>query len=88
MKTTLFLLLLFVGSGSFVDEVRIDPAYLNDGVNDAEIDAAAARGALYNDNIDDPAVIQVLDFGSVPCTRNLPIGVPCFCNSRIISRYP
>jgi hypothetical protein len=82
------LLFLFVGVGSSAHEVRIDPAYLNDGVYDAEIDAGAARGALYNENIDDPAAIQVLDFGSVPCTRNLPIGVPCMCNSRIINRVP
>jgi hypothetical protein len=88
MKTTLFLMLLFVGLGSSAAEVRIDTPYLNDGAYDVGIDATGASNALYNENVDDPAVIQVLDLGQVPCTRNVPIGVPCLCNARIISSHP
>jgi hypothetical protein len=79
MKTTLSLLLLFVGLGSFAG--RIDPAYSNGRVYDVEIDAAAAGEALYNEKIDDPAVVQVMVAGSVPCTRNVPIGVRAFATA-------
>jgi hypothetical protein len=90
MRAILTLLFLFVSWSSFADDVRIDPAYFNDGVYDAEIDAAAANGAFYDESVDGPAVIQVMEVGRVACTRYTKIGMPCLCNSGILNRnaYP
>jgi hypothetical protein len=46
MKTTLFLMLLFVCLGSSAAELRIEPAYLNDGVYDVDIDATGQQRSL------------------------------------------
>jgi hypothetical protein len=72
MKTTLSLLLLFVGSSSFADQVRIDPAYLNDGV--------------YSQETDENAIIQVFTSGGEPCTSRTPVGGACLCNGFVLSR--
>jgi hypothetical protein len=78
MKTTLFLMLLFVGLGSSAAEVRIDTPYLNDGAYDVGIDATGASNALYNENVDDPAVIQVLDLGRSPAHGMSQLEFPAF----------
>jgi hypothetical protein len=73
MKAILALLFLFVSWSSFADVVRIDPAYLGDG--------------LYNVQTDDSVIVPVqaaAAAGIGPCTRYTPIGVACFCNQGVL----
>jgi hypothetical protein len=76
MKAILTLLFLFVSWSSFADDVRIDPAYLDDG--------------LYNVQTDDSVIVPVQAAGAAemgPCTRYTPIGVACFCNRGILGAH-
>ena len=83
---TLSLLLLFIGLSSFADQVRIDPAYLNDGVYSQETDENAPSEGVYNRELDDYAIIQVFASGGEPCTSRTPVGGACLCNGFVLSR--
>src|SRR5438132_1593277 len=89
MKAALALLLLFVSGSSFADDVRIDPAYVDNGVYTQELDGYALIEGIYNGDIQDPMVIPVLEgAGTAPCTRNTPVGVYCYCNKGIRAGHP
>jgi hypothetical protein len=89
MKAALPLLLLFGSWSSFADDVRIDPAYIDNGVYTQEVDEYALSEAIYNGAMDDPIVIPVLEgAGTAPCTRNTPVGVACYCNHGVRAGRP
>jgi hypothetical protein len=89
MKAIVTLLFLLVGSITFADEVRIDPAYVDDGVYLETSDEASYIDGIYNGEIDDPAIIQVLEpAGTASCTRNTPVGIYCYCNQGIRVGHP
>lgn len=88
MKAAISLLFLFVGLCSFAAQAQIDPAHLDDGVYKQEADEFAFSESIYNGEIDDPAIIQVMLGGGEPCTRNTPVGIACICKGGVISRHP
>jgi hypothetical protein len=73
---------MFVVSSSFADEVRIDPSLIDNNVYVQQTEQSAIADAIYNGEIDEPAVIQVqaMAAGMGTCTRKTPRGVQCFCN--------
>jgi hypothetical protein len=88
MKAAISLLFLSVGMCAYADQMQFDPAYLNDGIyNEEAVVASAISDGIYEGQIDDPAVMLVgAPAGMGSCTRHTEVGVPCYCNGRILSR--
>lgn len=83
MKAVLSLWMLLVASSSFANNVRLDPDYVDNGIYTQGLGEDAQSDAIYSDNIDAPALLEVQYMGGAnmgPCTRNTASGAYCFCN--------
>jgi hypothetical protein len=89
MKTIFSLMFVLTSGLAFADDVRLDPAYLDNGVYTQQPDDFDYSDALYYEGFDGPGFIQVFEpAGTAPCTHNTPVGVYCYCNNGIRIGHP